>query len=68
MSPEANVSRRGLVERQRILLSHDLGPAGEAATADALDAAIATWSAHPVASGEAASLPADAERIGAIRF
>ncbi len=58
--------RRLLLERHGIVLPEDLGDAGVAGVADVLDAAIAAWSADRIARGTAESIPANAERIGAI--
>ena len=58
--------RRGILEREGIVLPADLGPGGAADVADVLDAAIAAWSATRIAAGESQSLPAGSQRIGAI--
>ncbi len=58
--------RRRILESHGIALPDDLGPAGQADVPDVLDATIAAWSAHRIGSGVRESLPAGAERIGAI--
>ncbi len=58
--------RRRILENHGISLPDDLAEVGSAGVADILDAAIAAWSAARVARGRAESLPAGAERIGAI--
>lgn len=58
--------RRQILERQGVVLPADLGPGGRAGVADVLDAAIAAWSAGRIAAGEARSLPAGSQRVGAI--
>ncbi len=58
--------RRGILEREGIVLPADLGPGGAADVADVLDAAIAAWSATRIAAGEGRALPAGSQRIGAI--
>jgi predicted RNase H-like nuclease len=55
--------RRALLEAAGIVIPTDLGPAGLVATADdVLDAAVAAWSAHRIASGHGRSLPDPPER------
>lgn len=51
--------RRGLLLGAGIELPDDLGDAGSAAIDDVLDAAVVAWSAHRIATGEAASFPAE---------
>jgi predicted RNase H-like nuclease len=58
--------RRRVLQTQGILIPDDLGSAGAAGLTDVLDASIAAWSAGRIAAGEAKSLPAGANRIGAI--
>jgi predicted RNase H-like nuclease len=55
--------RRVLLERAGIVVPVDLGPAGRmAGVDDVLDAAVAAWSAHRIARGEARCLPDPPER------
>jgi predicted RNase H-like nuclease len=49
--------RRTLLARAGIVLPDDLGRAGRARPDDVLDAAAAAWTAHRIATGQAASLP-----------
>lgn len=50
--------RTTLLESAGIILPVDLGPAGVPAPDDIVDAAVAAWSAHRFAEGEAIPLPA----------
>jgi predicted RNase H-like nuclease len=58
--------RRYLLEFHGVSVPGNLGDAGVAGVPDVIDAAIAAWSAHRIATGLAESLPAGAGRIGAI--
>ena len=49
--------RRRLLAAAGITLADDLGPAGGAGIDDILDAAIAAWTAHRVANGQAEHIP-----------
>jgi predicted RNase H-like nuclease len=58
--------RRRVLERHGIMLPDELPLAGAAGFADVVDAAAVAWSAMRIAAGTAQSMPAGAERIGAI--
>ncbi len=58
--------RRRVLESVGIILPDDLGKGGEAGASDVLDAAIAAWSAHRIATGVAKTFPAEGSHIGAI--
>jgi predicted RNase H-like nuclease len=49
--------RRGLLMGAGLELPDDIGEGGVAGVDDVLDAAVAAWSAHRIATGEARSLP-----------
>jgi predicted RNase H-like nuclease len=49
--------RRNLLREHGIVVPDDLGAAGLAAPDDVLDAAVASWSAHRIATGVAVSYP-----------
>ena len=51
--------RRRLLEKAGILLPDDLVDANEVPPDDVLDAAVAAWSAHRIACGEAISFPSE---------
>jgi predicted RNase H-like nuclease len=54
--------RRTLLHDHGIAIPDDLGAAGRAAPDDVLDAAVAAWSAHRVATGRATSYPDPPQR------
>lgn len=54
---EGVVQRRRLLAGAGIVIPDDLGPAGQAAVDDVLDAAVVAWTASRVARGLARSLP-----------
>jgi predicted RNase H-like nuclease len=54
--------RRTLLRDRGIVVPDDLGVAGRAAPDDVLDAAVAAWSAHRVATGQAVSYPDPPQR------
>ena len=58
--------RRELLEKEGIVLPGDLGPAGEAAVDDILDAAVAAWTARRVHAATAIPLPDPPEPLGGI--
>ncbi|WP_121188368.1 DUF429 domain-containing protein [Nocardiopsis sp. Huas11] len=49
--------RRALLAEQGVEIPDDLGPTGQVAVDDILDAAAAAWSAHRIALGQAESCP-----------
>jgi predicted RNase H-like nuclease len=56
--------RRALLRDHGIELPDDLAAAGRTAPDDVLDAAVAAWSAHRVATGSAVSYPDPPQRTG----
>jgi predicted RNase H-like nuclease len=55
-----HLTRRALLAEHGIHLPDQLGDAGDAGGDDVLDAAVAAWSAHRIATGHASRLPTDA--------
>jgi predicted RNase H-like nuclease len=64
----AKTTWNGQVARRTALVAHgievpdDIGAAGRAAPDDVLDAAVAAWSAHRIATGRAVSYPDPPQR------
>lgn len=56
--------RRTLLRDHGVVLPDDLGAAGRAATDDVLDAAVAAWSAHRIATAAAVSYPDPPQATG----